>query len=168
MAWENTTTFTCHSQGHILLRFFLGAGRNICRIQMCWMLCAFHITGQNCCYQCRCLVPPTAGTNINYINQCNELFLVVWEFKYDSQKDSYSWPIQQDIQTNLLDLILLIQNCGGFFSNSEQPKKILQQLCMLNTAEKVHLETKHRAIVSVYVYMNYNEMRQFFLLLLIK
>lgn len=69
--------------------WFFGAGRKLGRIQLCWMLCAFHTAGHNCCYQCRCLVPPTAGTTINYINQCNELFLVVWEFKYDSQKESY-------------------------------------------------------------------------------
>lgn len=50
--------------------------------------------------------------------------------------------MQQNIQTNILHLILLIQNCGGIFSNSEEPKKILQQLCMLNTEEKVHLESK--------------------------
>lgn len=96
-------------------------------------------------------MPPAAGTDINYINQCNELFLVVWEFKCDLQKDTYSWPMQQNIQTNILHLLFLIQNCEGFFSNSEQPKKTLQQLCMLNTAEKVHLETEHRlAIVAVY------------------
>lgn len=30
---------------------FFGAGRKICRTQLCWMLCAFHIPGHNCCYQ---------------------------------------------------------------------------------------------------------------------
>lgn len=48
--------------------------------------------------------------------------------------------MQQNIQTSILHLILLIQNCGGFFSNSEQPKKTLQKLCMVNTTEKLQLE----------------------------